>query len=197
MRGRRRNLPVPTGTGLATLVLAGSYTLGAILGTLYAKGLDSSSLTDSLSQSLEAVESGSYHGAWLPLVWRCVRLPGAAVLCGFSLLGLVLIPGILGAEGFSLAFSVSAFLRAYGQAGLVPALAAFGMGSLVGLFALLLVGCVGWSASFRLAAGTPGSRSHRAVDRGLVAAVVALLALQVVVERFAVLPMLQAALENV
>jgi hypothetical protein len=35
------------------------------------------------------------------------------------------------------------------------------------------------------------------VDRGLVAAVVALLALQVVVERFAVLPMLQAALENV
>lgn len=178
-------------------VLAGAYTLGVLFGTLSAKGAEEETLTQALTDCLMAVESGGVTADWLSLIWSCVRLPLLVFLCGCSVLGLAAIPAVFGWEGFTLAYSVSAFLRVYGAQGYEPALIAFGLGGGLALMALVLLGSQGFAAAGQLLMRLKTGRrspiyTQQYWRRCLFAAL--LVGLELLIEKLAVLPLLTAAI---
>ena len=183
----------------AAVVLAAAYTAGVLLGSIAARWTETEELSRSLDSCLEAVRAGTLNAAWLPLIWKCVRFPAVIFLSGFSALGLAVIPAVLGLEGFTLAFSVSAFLRVYGLAGYLPALAAFGLGGFVALSALLVLGLQCWQTSGRLAERLKTGRRTVIYSRDYwesCALCGLLVLLWILIEKFAVLPLLAAAIEK-
>lgn len=196
IRAARRKLG---GMAPAAAVLAASYSLGAVLGSLCARAAEAAALSDSLNRCLAAVRAGTLNAEWLPLIWKCVRFPAVVFLFGFSALGLAVIPAVLGAEGFTLAFSVSAFLRVYGAAGYLPALAALGLGGFAALPALVVLGLQGWQTSGRLAERLKTGRKTAIYDGDYwegCALCGFLTVLRIIIEKFAVLPLLAAAIEK-
>ncbi len=187
------------GLAPAAVVLAAAYTLGVVLGGLTARATEAEALSRSLDSCLEAVQAGTLNAEWLPLIWKCVRFPAVVFLCGFSVLGLAVVPVVLGMEGFTLAFSVSAFLRVYGLAGYLPALAAFGLGGFAAMPALMVLSLQCWQASGRLAERLKTGRRtliYNAEYWEGCALCGLLTILRVLIEKFAVLPLLAAAIEK-
>jgi hypothetical protein len=182
---------------LSSGVLAGAYTLGVLLGTLAARGAEESSLSQTLEDCLWAVQNGQVTADWLPLLWSCVRLPALVFLSGFSVLGLVVIPAVMGIEGFTLAYSVAAFLRIYGGEGCGAAAIAFGLGGGLALMALVLLGTQGFGAAgqllVRLKTGRRGLVYTETYWRNCLLAAL-LVVIQLLTEKFAVLPLLAAAI---
>ncbi len=183
----------------AAVVLAAAYTIGVVLGSLMARAADAETLSSSLDSCLEAVQAGTLNAEWLPLIWKCVRFPAVVFLFGFSVLGLAVVPTVLGMDGFTLAFSISAFLWVYGLAGYIPALAAFGLGGFVTMPALIILGMQSWQASGRLAERLNTGRKTAIYGSGYwenCALCGLLTILRILIEKFAVLPLLAAAIEK-
>ena len=86
-----------------------------------------------------------------------LRYPLLVFLCGFSFLGVALIPLLCVLQGFSLAFSVSCFASALGQSGVRLAISAFGLRCLFVLPCTLAM-AVWW---IRLAAERRENRAER------------------------------------
>lgn len=89
------------------------------------------------------------------------RYPLLAVLLGFASIGVVLLPGLAAAFGFSLSFSVCCFTAAFGGDGVLLALAVFGLRCAVTLPCYFLLAVPAWGNSAALAAASFG-RGRRA-----------------------------------
>ncbi|MEG2377086.1 MAG: hypothetical protein RSC43_01890 [Clostridia bacterium] len=80
-------------------------------------------------------------------IWNVYKYPLCTFLFGFTVLGIVLIPGAVALRGFFLSFSVATMIRLYGSSGLTLALAMFGVSSLIGIPCLLIISAQGFHAA--------------------------------------------------
>lgn len=129
----------------------GRSTQLAILGIFFSLGTlggfsfsgwsgDSPELLDHLLAYFQAAGQGSgIEPSLWSSIWDLVRWPLAAFLLGSTALGVVGIPLLLGARGFFLAYSASAFSRMFGLPGMAASLAAFGITAVVAVPVLFVV----------------------------------------------------------
>ena len=148
----------------ALAVLAVSFLLGALAGCLMSTFLSGDGLA-SLQSYLEAflwemdgaerLEGPALAGQ----LWSVLRWPLFALLLGFTALGVLGLPLLFAVRGFLLAYSIAAFVRAFGSAGCLLAFLVFGVGGAVSVPALFVLGGQGLAASCRLAGRSPGEGS--------------------------------------
>lgn len=164
MMGRfaRRTVVNPVegdGELFSLLFLGAFFFLGLLFGLLFAAlGEASPELSNYLQEYFQAVcAEGGWRPALWSVVWDLVRWPLAALAFGLTTLGVVCIPGLLLVRGFLLSYSVSLFLRLFGGAGMLAALAVFGVTALCTLPVLMAVSGEAFRASLGRM-GEPGSR---------------------------------------
>lgn len=151
----------PTTEGTPALVVtAVFFALGGLLGVFTALrtadgGVEA--MASYLDRFLAAAQSGALDVPALPeLLWRAVRWPLAAVLFGFSALGLLGIPVLVSLRGFFLAFSIASFARAYGRGGLTVAFFLLGVPGTVAVPAFFLMAVQSFSTALALAGRVGG-----------------------------------------
>ena len=79
-----------------------------------------------------------------------MRFPLAALLMGFTALGVIGLPVLFAVRGFLFSFSVACFCRLFGGAGLIPALFLFGLPALLWAPALFVLGAQGMLGAYGL-----------------------------------------------
>ena len=129
----------------------GRSTQLAILGIFFSLGTlggfsfsgwsgDSPELLDHLLAYFQSAGQGSgIEPSLWSSIWDLARWPLAAFLLGSTALGVVGIPLLLGARGFFLAYSASAFSRMFGLPGMAASLAAFGITAVVAVPVLFVL----------------------------------------------------------
>lgn len=143
------------------LLLALFFLAGVILGQVLAGRVPAESaqeLTEYLRLYVTLEEDLSPRAALSALVLY-FRYPLLAVLLGFASLGVVLLPCMTAAFGFFLSFSVCCFTAAFGEGGVVLALAVFGLRCAVTLPCYFLLAVPAWQTSAALAGASLGRRS--------------------------------------
>lgn len=123
-RNRQGPSPLPRMVLLAFFFLGGIF-LGQVLA-----GRVPDATGRELSEYLEgyvALDGGVSPHAVLSALVLYFRYPLLAVLLGFASIGVVALPCLTAAFGFSLSFSVSCFTAAFGGDGVLLALAVFGL----------------------------------------------------------------------
>lgn len=151
----------PTMEGTPALVVtAAFFALGSLIGFFWAYGLGGGGveiLTGYLERFLSVAQSGGLDAPDLvTLLWRTFRWPTASFLFGFTALGLVGLPTLSGMRGFYLAFSVSAFVQAYGRNGLALAFLLLGLPCLLTVPVFFLLTTQSFTAALHLAGRRSG-----------------------------------------
>lgn len=146
-----------------TLLLGLLLASGMFCGTLCALRLNDGMLA-------ELSEYAARYGAFLG-----GELPATAVLCtirvyfrcafwvlflGFCTAGVILIPALLAAEGFGLAFAAVAFSAGMGSRGALLGLAAFGLRCLFVFPCVLQLGALAWRLSLEKKHSLADMRPH-------------------------------------
>ncbi len=150
-KGRKWRVDLLSGNSAAVLVLGGLFLLGSMAGCITA-GLfqDDQGL---VRQSVSAACSAGVR----PGFWLCLRGCGlwclAALLLGFSALGVFGLPVLFLCRGFVLCYAVGVFYRLWGTAGLWAAVVVFGLPALLWLPALFALGAQGLPAAVVVARG--------------------------------------------
>ena len=153
------------------LLLAMFFLAGAVLGQVLARRIPEETgaelgryLTDLLG--LEGGgEHVSHHRVMVTLALY-FRYPLLALLLGSTALGVVLLPCVTAAYGFFLSFSVCCFTASFGPAGVLLALAVFGLRSALTLPCYLFLAVPAWGTSAALASLSLGKgRRTIAPDR--------------------------------
>ena len=147
-------LDVPSGTLAAMAVLGMAFLLGGGAGCLLGgmvNGAGGSALSDYLQTYLTLAQDGTEGapGFWAVL-WEQMRFPLAALLMGFTALGVIGLPLLFAVRGFLFSFSVACFCRLFGGAGLIPALFLFGLPALLWAPALFVLGAQGMLGAYGL-----------------------------------------------
>lgn len=83
--------------------------------------------------------SHSGGGQWVSALWQMVRFPLLLWLLQYTVLGMLLIPVVMGLRGFLLSFAVTGFVRTYAWRGMLSALLLFAPMGIVELTALFLL----------------------------------------------------------
>lgn len=144
--------PLP-GHLVCALALGALFLLGGLAGCILAgkvQGEGGEALRQYLRDYLTAANAGGARAGFWSVVWEQVRFPLLVVVLGFTAIGLVGIPIVFLARGFLFAYSVSCLLRAFGEAGLLPALFLFGLPALLWAPALFLLGVQGLQAAWAM-----------------------------------------------
>ena len=132
--------------GAAALVAA-PFLLGGVLGIFACRGAaagGSGVLADYIGAYVQAsLEGGSAGPGFLFLLWENLRYPLAALILGFTALGLVGLPALLFLRGFLAAFALTAFTAVYGAVGPPLGFLLMGVSDLVSIPALFLLGVEG------------------------------------------------------
>lgn len=140
---------------LPLAVLAGCFLAGSLAGLVLAGqagGADDGTLSALLQTFLERSAAQTPQAAPVPvLIWECFRWHLLVFVLGFTSLGLLFLPAVFALRGFSLAFAIGAFVRMFGGAGGLLAMAVFGVTGAVSLPALFVLGVQGMAASRALA----------------------------------------------
>ena len=163
--------------GVQMTILCVFFALGAVLGHVLAhvSGCDRE-LTSQL-QSYVLLDGFAITPATLLSVSKLyLSYPLAIVLLGYCSFGAAAIPFVLTAQGFTFSFSSAALAIAFGQKGVVLALAAFGLRS------ILLVVCTLLLGMFVLNAKTGTTEAKFTFRGNIVALCFFLLALGIVLE---------------
>lgn len=152
--------------GLTQLAVLGvCFSAGALGGFFFSSGAgDSPELAEYLRRYFEMAGqgNGSEPVLWSS-IWDLARWPLAAFLLGSTGLGTVGVPLLLGARGFLLAFSATAFVRLFGLPGAAASLAVFGVTALVSVPVLFVVSADAFHQSLsRLSGERPPAWSQRA-----------------------------------
>ena len=174
-------LDVPSGTLAAMAVLGMAFLLGGRRGLpagRHGEWCGGSALSDYLQTYLTLAQDGTEGapGFWAVL-WGADAFSLAALLMGFTALGVIGLPVLFAVRGFLFSFSVACFCRLFGGAGLIPALFLFGLPALLWAPALFVLGGPGDAGAYGLlrrvtgtaaipSAMTPPMGSARAVRRG-------------------------------
>ena len=159
-RIRQRGRPAPL---LRTVLLALFFFGGIVLGQVLAGRVPADTGAE-LAEYLRryvTLEGEVSPRALLSALVLYFRYPLLAVLLGFASLGVVLLPCLTAAFGFSLSFSVSCFTAAFGAGGVLLALAVFGVRCAVTLPVYFLLAVPSWSTAAGLASASFG-RGRRA-----------------------------------
>jgi hypothetical protein len=140
---------------MPTVVLVLCFVLSGAVGCWTAAASDDSA-ANSLSAYLQAYlaifaqDASAAPSIWAVL-WELCRWPVLVLALGSTALGAVGIPAVFFARGFLLAYSIAAFVRVFGNQGLLGALAIFGVTTLVGVPVLFAVGSVSFPVALRQA----------------------------------------------
>ena len=144
------------------LCLGVLFALGMLGGYLYAGYCANSSqlvLSDYLTGYCALYQQGAVEAVSL---FTAVRLYFsyvlAAFLLGFLSIGVVALPVLSGLYGFLTMFAVSCFVRVYGRAGSLLAMAVFGPRVLFTVPCFLWVASYAWACSSALVTGRHGKR---------------------------------------
>ncbi len=131
---------------LSAILLCG-IVAGAVTAS-YIGGDSGETLTDYMSRYVTAFGEGMSPITLLPAtIWSVYKYSIFAFLFGFTVLGVVLIPGTVALRGFFLAFSIGSMVKLFGIPGLWLALAIFGIQTLIGLPCLLIISAQGFAAA--------------------------------------------------
>lgn len=177
MKGRaRRNNTATRRVGDETLglILCLIFFAGGIFGgTFSAAALEESgtaALYNSMSGYIGQIAESVYapFGFW-QVLWDTIRVHLLVIFLGFSLLGVLCLPIVAAVRGFSLSFSITAFIRAFGAGQWSLAAVLFGTRAIITIPVLfvLLVGSFSVSAQlgralfFRGNAVTAGALYNR------------------------------------
>lgn len=163
--------------GVQMTILCVFFALGAVLGHVLAhvSGCDRE-LTSQL-QSYVLLDGFAITPANLLSVSKLyLSYPLAIVLLGYCSFGAAVIPFVLAAQGFTFSFSSAALAIAFGRKGVVLALAAFGLRS------ILLVVCTLLLGMFVLNAKTGTTEAKFTFRGNVVALCLLLLAVGIVLE---------------
>lgn len=128
--------------GLTQLAVLGvCFAVGALGGFFFSgRSGDNPELLDYLRRYFQMAGQGSGVEPFLwSTIWDLARWPLAAFLLGSTALGTLGVLVLLGARGFSLAFSAATFARLFGLPGVAVSLAAFGVTALVAVPVLFVV----------------------------------------------------------
>lgn len=139
-----------SGQGAVLAVLGALFLTGGVAGCLFAGltgGEGAGELSEYLADYLSLAQSGSVARDFWPAVWEQLRWLALAVLLGLTAIGVVGLPLLFCVRGFLFTFSVGCFCRVFGGAGLLPALALFGLPALLWAPALFLAGFQGMSSA--------------------------------------------------
>lgn len=137
----------------AILLTAGGFALGGLLGCLFSaclQGEGVSALTAYLEHYLALAETGETAPPdWLAVGWQVLREALVVGLLRFTVLGVLLVPLVMGVKGFLLSFAISAFVRCYCWRGLGAALLLFGAPECLQVTALFLLAVESWLGAER------------------------------------------------
>lgn len=136
------------GQSAALLILGGFFLLGGAVGGVFAGLADGDgalALGGYLRDYLTLAARGTVARSLLPLLWEQLRYFLAALVLGLTALGVAGLPLLFVVRGFFFSFSVGCFFRVFGSAGLLPALALFGIPALVWAPGFFLAGVQGLS----------------------------------------------------
>ena len=172
--------------GVQMTILCVFFALGAVLGHVLAhvSGCDRE-LTSQLQDYVLLEGFGITPANLLSVSKLYLSYPLAIVLLGYCSFGAAVIPFVLAAQGFTFSFSSAALAIAFGRKGVVLALAAFGLRS------ILLVVCTLLLGMFVLNAKT-GTTEAKFTSRGNVVALCLLLLAVGIVLELTVVPKLFA-----
>lgn len=140
------------------LFLALFFLLGTILGQVLAGRVPEEAgreLTEYL-RSYVTLEAECSSQVVLSTLMLYFRYPLMALLLGFASIGVVLLPGMTAAFGFFLSFSVCCFTAAFGEDGVLLALAVFGLRCAVTLPCYFLLAVPAWGTAASLAGASFG-----------------------------------------
>lgn len=163
--------------GVQMTILCVFFALGAVLGHVLAhvSGCDRE-LTSQLQDYVLLEGFGITPANLLSVSKLYLSYPLAIVLLGYCSFGAAVIPFVLTAQGFTFSFSSAALAIAFGRKGVVLALAAFGLRS------ILLVVCTLLLGMFVLNAKTGTTEAKFTFRGNVVALCLLLLAVGIVLE---------------
>lgn len=149
-RAERRQTP----GWLCSLLPAVFFLLGAAAGIFCANRV-SGNLCEELSAYLQEYLSLSQKrtltiAAVCALAWAYIRWPVFAFFCGFTTLGVVLLPMAAAAFGFFSAYAAGCLTVAFGSRGILAALALFGLRCCVTVPCFFLLAAYAWRLSAAL-----------------------------------------------
>lgn len=144
----------------ALVIASACFLAGGLTGCLLAAqvgGAGETSLRAYLEAFLTAAQGGAVDvPALWSQIWDTLRWPLAALLLGFTALGVLGLPVLFAARGFLLAFSIASFVRAFGGGGWLLACLVFGIGGTLSLPALFVLGVQSFLSARALAARVRG-----------------------------------------
>lgn len=136
----------------AALLLAGSFALGSVLGCLFSARLEGAgmeALERYLSGYLALMQTDTAEPGWAGLVWPTFRMPLLVTVLRFTVLGVLLLPVVMGIRGFLLSFAISAFVRCYAWKGMGAALLLFGFPRTLEMLVLFVLAVRSWTCAQR------------------------------------------------
>ena len=133
------------------MLLSCAFLVGLLLGQVLAKRV-SSAVHVQLREYLQLcrrLDQCSWQSAGLSgsLLLMYIRYPAAAFLCGFTSIGIVLLPCAAAMYGFSLSYAVSSLMIAYGLPGIGIAAALLGIRAVLTLLCFFLLALPAWEIS--------------------------------------------------
>lgn len=159
MRQRRAERGQDPGL-LCTLFPAAFFLLGVVAGGVYAGRMpdDVGAELSAYLHTYLAFAQGQKvtAGTVCALVWAYTRWSVCAFFCGFTSVGMVLLPLAAAAFGFFSAYAVGCLVAAFGSGGIWAAFALFGLRSCVTVPCFFLVAAHAWclsAALFRVSFG--------------------------------------------
>ena len=136
---------------LRGLLLALFFLFGALAGHLFAAGCDQDALSRYLQDYCAVYDAGGASVSLLSCVTLYFGYVVGAFLLGFASVGAVLIPALSCGFGFFTMYTISCFVRAYGRAGVLLAMAALVVRLLFTLPCFFAQAGVAWPLSTDLA----------------------------------------------
>lgn len=146
----RKKWDLPSEQVVALVVLGGTFLLGGGIGIFLAAlsdGTGADALCAYLSDYMLLAERGELpRGLWA-ILWGQAKYLLAVFALGFTAVGVLALPVVMGAKGFFLGFSVACFCRVFGHPGGLPAFVLFGFPALLWGPALFLAGVQSFSSA--------------------------------------------------
>ena len=154
MKLQRRRIPAIQPPSARLYILCLFFAAGMLAGFFAQRTLSAEDLT-ALSEYVSGyaqltAERRQSAGLW-QLLWAYGRWPAAAFLLGCTAWGVMLIPLVCAAQGFSLSFAVQCFAAALGRQGVALALAALGLRCLFVTPCLLVIASERFAGAWRRA----------------------------------------------
>lgn len=167
----RKKWDLPSEQMAAMAALGALFLLGGVLGCLAAAlalGGEADELCAYLADYLTLSTLGELPRELWFVLWGQLKYLLAVFVLGFTAIGVVCLPLLLGVKGFLLSFSVTCFCRVFGSAGLLPAFVLFGLPALLSVPALFLAGVQSFSNAMGLLHRLLGDSGRRELFLGTV-----------------------------